>query len=401
MAQQFAFDSPDAAIAAISERLTTATVESSVTELRNRVLAQQVVADRDSPAGDVSAMDGYAIRLDDLKNAGDVLVRGESVPGSPPPEMFAGSIVRIFTGAIVPAGCQAVVKREDTIESDGSIQFREEAFQTTVRSNIRYAGENRRAGESVLDRGALLQGPQLAALCNFGVTEVDVFAKVRVAILTTGDELADKRSGPLLPWQIRNSNRVALQGLFRDHGWLDEPAVMHVSDERIALRDQLVQALASHDAVILTGGVSMGDYDFVPDVVREIGAEIVFHKLPLRPGKPILGAVTREGKLILGLPGNPVSATMTCRRFAIPLLRKISGQTVGRSPRPVVRLESPGSKTLPLYWMRGVVLTADGMAKPVVGKGSGDLVTLAQTDGFVELPPGATGEGPWPYWGWR
>jgi molybdopterin molybdotransferase len=152
--------------------------------------------------------------------------------------------------------------------------------------------------------------------------------------------------------------------------------------------------------VILTGGVSMGDYDYVPDVVREVGGEIVFHGLPLRPGKPILGAATSIGKLIVGLPGNPVSATVGCRRMVLPLLAKMSGQINWLPPRPMLRLLGGGDKAIPLHWMRLVRLTGDGVCEPVLSQGSGDLVSLGNSDGFVETPPGAVGEGPWPYYSW-
>ncbi len=162
------------------------------------------------------------------------------------------------------------------------------------------------------------------------------------------------------------------------------------------LADQLERC----DAVILTGGVSMGDYDFVPDVVQKVGGEIVFHGLPVRPGKPILAAATSDGKLILGLPGNPVSATVGCHRFALPLLAKIGGQSDWNPPCPVVRLDQAGQKTIPLHWMRLVRLTDNGVAVPIASQGSGDLVSLGQSTGYVELPPGGGGEGPWPYRAW-
>ena len=144
----------------------------------------------------------------------------------------------------------------------------------------------------------------------------------------------------------------------------------------------------------------MGDYDYVPDIVRSVGGEVVFHGLPVRPGKPILGAATSDGKLIVGLPGNPVSATIGCHRFALQLLAKKSGQTNWIPQQPTVRLTNPGTKTIPLHWMRLVSLVETGIAQGVQSKGSGDLVSLGQSTGYVELPPGESGEGPWPYYPW-
>jgi len=319
--------------------------------------------------------------------------------------MTSGSVVQIFTGALVPEQAEAVVKREDTQEFEDRIRFRDPARMIRQGANIRYAGENIRAGEVFLKSGTLMKAAQTAALTNFGLSRVLCHAPVRVAVLTTGDELFPNSDGSpsgrsLEPWQIRNSNRTALLDLLRDHAWISEPTAMHVLDDPNVLRDQLAEAIEQHDAVLLTGGVSAGDRDYVPQAVKEVGGEILFHKLPLRPGRPILGAVTKEGKFILGLPGNPVSATMGARRFAIPLLARLSGQVRWKDRPANVRIESPGTKTLPLHWLRGVRLLGDGMAEYVIGKGSGDLVTLAQSDGFIEMPPNATGPGPWPFYGW-
>jgi molybdopterin molybdotransferase len=134
--------------------------------------------------------------------------------------------------------------------------------------------------------------------------------------------------------------------------------------------------------------------------VRQVGGEVVFHGLPVRPGKPILGAATASGKLIVGLPGNPVSATIGCDRFAVPLLAKMGGHTQWHPPCPVVRLVDAGPKTIPLHWMRLVRLDATGVAEPVQSKGSGDLVSLGHSTGYVEIPPNQSGEGPWPYFAW-
>jgi molybdopterin biosynthesis enzyme len=142
----------------------------------------------------------------------------------------------------------------------------------------------------------------------------------------------------------------------------------------------------------------MGDYDHVPQAVRQAGGEIVFHKLPVRPGKPILGAATAAGQLIVGLPGNPVSAAVGGRRFVVPWLRVLAG---GTSPPPttLTLIDAP-AKTLPLHWMRLVQLQEGGRGALVASRGSGDLVSLAGSSGFIEQPPEASGLGPWPYWPW-
>ncbi|MFK8111146.1 MAG: molybdopterin molybdotransferase MoeA [Rubripirellula sp.] len=403
MTKKFAYDHPDDALRALASHLHQVEVEASVkiddASIAGRVLAQDILADRDSPAADVSAMDGYAIRMNQIGTQ-EIAVTAESVPGSPPPTMQEGGAVRIFTGAIVPKGAEAVVKREDTEEREGAILLRASAMGTQVGEHIRRAGENAIAGSTVLQRGRQIDAASLATMTNFGCFETDVHHSVSVSILTTGDEVGLFTEEQPKPWQLRNSNRFSLSGVLANHPSLNVIHLQHCHDNRESLTKMLDDLVAESDAVILTGGVSMGDYDYVPDVVREVGGEVIFHGLPIRPGKPILGAATSSGKLIVGLPGNPVSASIGCKRMVLPLLAKISGKANWLAPCPVVRLQNGGTKTIPLHWMQLVRLTKDGVCEPVISKGSGDLVSLGQSDGFVELPPGAVGEGPWPFYSW-
>lgn len=394
------FDDPSEAIAALADRLATVHVESQMSVMPGRVLAQAIGADRDSPAADVSAMDGYAIRLSDLQRTDTIPVIGESAPGAAPPAMDAVAAMRIFTGAVVPEGCEAIVKREDTEEGDGKIRLLDAAKSASSGEHIRRAGENTKVGTTVLPSGTLLSAAPIATLANFGYSAIDCFARVRVAVITTGDEVKPVDAATLDPWQLRNSNGAAISAVLRQQSWIDEVSNDHCRDDRDALAAIVQEKIAVADAVVLTGGVSMGDYDYVPDVVREAGGEVVFHGLPVRPGKPILGAATDSGKLIVGLPGNPVSATIGCHRFVRRLLAKQSGQTNWDPYRPTVRLELAGTKTIPLYWLRLVSMKENGNAQPVLSQGSGDLVSLGESTGYVEVPPGESGDGPWSYFGW-
>jgi molybdopterin molybdotransferase len=402
MAREFKFQSPTDAMAALAPQLPAVSETQSLAaeECVGRVLAEAVLADRDSPAADVSAMDGYAIRLADRDLQQPVAVRGESVPGNPPPQMQPQAVVRIFTGAIVPAGCEAVIKREDTEELEGAIRFRDSAKDAKLGENIRRRGENAAAGSTVLPAGTRLTAAHLATMANFGCFQPRVLRAVRVALITTGDEVGMFDSQPPQAWQLRNSNRFSLASLLQPLAWAVTTHIDHCRDDHQSLADLIRQRAEQCDAILLTGGVSMGDYDYVPDVVKQIGGEVIFHGLPIRPGKPILGAATDSGKLVLGLPGNPVSATVGCRRFAIPLLAKQSGQLDWNCSQPAVRLINPGQKTLPLIWLRLVRLTADGVAEPVPSQGSGDLVSLGQSSGFVEVPAGSLDQSAWPYYPW-
>lgn len=400
MPSVFKFDNPDAAIGALAERLSTVTETETSRTLHGRILATDAVADRDSPAADVSAMDGYAVRLNQISDHGQIDVRGECIPGSAPPPMPAAGVLRIFTGAVIPEGCDAVVKREDTIESADTIRWRTAALSTAAGMHIRRQGENTLRGTKTVSAGTILGPAQLASLCSFSVDQADVYRQIRVALITTGDELVRDAHTTMEPWQIRDSNRIAVESLVDRHRWIDSLTTLHSGDTLDVLTDTLRGALADQDAVILTGGVSMGDYDFVPAAAQAAGAETVFHKLPVRPGKPIFGAATSDGKLVLGLPGNPVSAAVGCRRFGIPLLSKIAGIAQWRQPCPALQLDTPPHKTIPLHWMRLVRISGHGTASPIIGKGSGDLVALGESDGFIETPPDNTAIGPWPFYAW-
>ncbi|MDG2223763.1 MAG: molybdopterin molybdotransferase MoeA [Rubripirellula sp.] len=401
MAPKFRFDHPDRALEALAEKLATVQGIERSTNLVGRILASAVVADRDSPAADVSAMDGYAIRLSERQTTQPIAVTAESAPGGPPPSLELNSAVRIFTGAIVPPEADLVIKREDTDESELNIRLRESAMQCQAGEHIRRTGENATAGSIVLNSGIRLTAAHRATMANFGCDEADVYAPVTTSIITTGDEVGVQAGTTPKPWQLRDSNRASLSALLDPIPWAKLHAVDHADDQQNTLRSVLENHLEKSDAVLLTGGVSMGNYDYVPDVIRDLGGEIVFHGLPIRPGKPVLGAATKDGKLIFGLPGNPVSATVGCRRLAMPLLAKISGQTQWNPPCPVVGLKNPGDKTIPLHWLKLVQLSDAGLAEVVISQGSGDLVSLGQSSGFVEVASGQTGKGPWPYYSWE
>jgi len=370
-----------------------------------RLLSAPIVADRDSPAADVSAMDGYAVRRVDLDDRDRVPVVGEVQPGTAPVELVPGTALRIFTGAVIPVGAELVVKREDTTETPTQVTWSATARRLPTGANIRRQGENGRGGDSILAVGTPLTAASIAAAVNFGARQVSVFARVRCSVIVTGNELLDVAATPAA-WQIRDSNGPTVAAMIDDHPWLKLADQMRCTDDREELKTKLAAAIAESDAVILTGGVSKGDYDHVPEVIGSLGGEIVFHRLPMRPGQPVLGAVTSSGQLILGLPGNPVSTACCLQRIGMPLLRRMGGHR-NWSTEPIrVTVENADDKTLPLVWMRLVrSIGYDGESgtnrvEYVQSRGSGDLVALGNSDGFVELPPGSSGAGPWPFYRW-
>lgn len=397
---QQTFASPDDALNALCQRLRPVALEVvPFGQAGGRVLAAPAPADRDSPPCDVSAMDGYAVRLVDL--ARPVLeVAGEAAVGQSPPRLPPGKTLRIFTGAPVPPEAEAVIRREDVREEGPRIVLGSFHRPPVVGLYIRRRGENLRADEAVLPAGPLVTPAVVAALASFGATSVSVRRKVRVGIISTGSELVAPHAPPQ-PWQIRDSNGPGLAALLAARAWLDVRPPVRVSDDYEALRRLLADSVAACDAVLLTGGVSAGQYDFVPDVVTAIGGETILHRLPIRPGAPILGAVGPQGQAILGLPGNPVSVMITARRFGGTVLRHLAG-LAGPCPwAPVVRLSNPDDQTLKMWRFRLVRRTAVGLAELVPTRGSGDVVSLGRSDGFVEVPPEMAGAGPWAFYSWE
>lgn len=355
-----------------------------------RVLADALTLDRSSPACDVSAMDGYAIGLETLR--GRLRVVGEAAPGRPAPVMpeAPDETVRVFTGAPVPAGARSIIAREKVTELGDEIELGADA-DISEGMNIRFAGENGRAGDTVCEPGAPGGMGGLAALASCGDAEPRVFRQLRIAVLVTGDEVLPVESAPQ-PWQLRDSNGPALVAMLEPEAWVGECRVVPVADQREETQRQIESALEWADALVITGGVSAGDHDYVPAAIRGAGCEVVFHKLAVRPGKPVLGAVSPDGKPVIGLPGNPVSVMVMGRLIAMRALRRLAGLRDQKHPT-LVRIESSAKAPERLTWYPLVRLTGPGQAELVRGKGSGDWIAAARSDGFIEVDPGAEASG--------
>jgi molybdopterin molybdotransferase len=366
-----------------------------------RVLAEPLIADRDSPPVDVSAMDGYAVRLSDLSGCDPLTlpVAGEAHIGRAPPDLPQGCAVRIVTGAPVPAGTEAVIRREDIDERLQRITV-PAGLNPRAGDNIRRHGENLRCHEVVVPAGVTITPAVAGAMAALGVREPGIRRRVRVGVIVTGDELLASGNAVPEPWQIRDSNGPALLAMIDSVPWLDLRPVVYAEDDLDRITTALSDRLAECDAVFLTGGVSMGDCDYVPAAVARAGAEIVFHRLPIRPGKPLLGAVGPGGQAVLGLPGNPVSVLVTARRFGTVALRRLAGLAQSDPPPPAVTIVNPDPHPTAEWRFRLVRFRGPGAAELTPTMGSGDFVSAARSDGFVEIPPGEAGAGPWPFYGW-
>lgn len=396
---RFAYDTLAQALDAMLVRLEVVGVEQvSLGDAIGRVLGEPLFADRPSPGCNVSAMDGYAVGATATPGAA-LPVAGEVAIGQAPPPMPASAALRIFTGGPVPTGCEAVIPREQVEEQPDTIRL---PADLTIKpgQHIRRRGENGQAGQTIVEQGMPISPPVAAALAACGIARPRVHQRLRLAAIVTGNEVHSV-SAQVQPWQLRDSNGPTLAAMFADRPWVNWRGVQHAPDDRDRLEQTVATALASCDALLLTGGVSMGDYDYVPAVLAELGCEIVFHKLPIRPGKPVLGAIGRQGQAIFGLPGNPVSVMTTARRLALPALRRRAGFAQADPPVATVTLVNADDKQLPMHWSRPVRLVDNGQAELITTRGSGDIIGVARSDGFIDIPANQQGPGPWPFYSWR
>jgi molybdopterin molybdotransferase len=347
----------------------------------DRVLAEDAAAVTDLPPFDSSAMDGYALRSGDAPGA--LVVAGESAAGEPAARpLEAGEAFAISTGALVPAGADAVVPVE-LVQVDGP-QVTVEAVVTGA--NIRPRGGDARAGDVVVTRGTRLGPPQLGALAAAGVASVRCARRPRVAILATGSELRPPGE-PLGPGQIYESNSVLLAAQVATAGGLAE---VHdaVADDEGATRAALERALEA-DVVLSSGGVSVGPHDLVRMLLAELGVEEAFWGVAVRPGKPLSFGVRGE-TLVFGLPGNPVSTLVGFELFVRPALAGLQGAPPVRAFRPG-RLAAPLRRNAARDDLVRAVSRAEGddvLLEPLSGQESHMIVRAAAADALVHVPRG-------------
>lgn len=356
--------------------------EVSLLEAAGRVLLHPRFADRDQPPFAASAMDGYALRKADAAAGARLRVRGESAAG----RGFAGRIgpgeaARILTGAPLPEGADAVVMQEEVAREGDTIVL----SPTAVAAHVRGAGNDFRAGAAI-SAPRRLAPADLALLAAFGHATVPVSRRPRVAILSTGDELVMPGEAPG-PDQIFAANAFGLHALLAQEG--AEPRLLPIAGDRPEALAYAFDLATGADLVLTIGGASVGDHDLVAPAARAAGAELTFHKVAMRPGKPVLAGRFRNGALLLGLPGNPVSAMVCGTIFLIPVIRAILGLPPGQSPRTWASLGA----ALPANGPREHYLRArrlpDGSALPFERQDSSLLTVLSEADCLIVQPPGA------------
>ncbi|QFR32477.1 gephyrin-like molybdotransferase Glp [Ancylobacter sp. TS-1] len=301
---------------------------------QGRVLAAPVISRRTTPGADVSAMDGYAVRAQDVADVPATLALiGESAAGRPfPGDVAPGTTVRIFTGAVLPEGADAVVIQEDTRRAGEAVTVTEAA---TIGRHIRRAGGDFATGETLLEPGHRLRARDLALVAAADIAELRVARRPRVGLLSTGDELVRPGMGAAAH-QVIVSNLYSVAALARDAG-AEAIDLGILPDDMDATRAGVRAALrAGLDVLVTTGGASVGDHDLIAPALTAEGVELAVHRIALRPGKPLMfGRPTdgATGPLVLGLPGNPVSAHVCALLFLVPLLRALQGLAVPPGPQ--------------------------------------------------------------------
>ena len=353
------------------------------------VLRENIYAERDQPPYHRVAMDGVALDSQAVGSGSrNFRIQATQAAGDAPLTLdSAANCIEVMTGAVLPSGCDSVVPIERLTVQRGEAQL-----ATDVRvepwQHVHRRGSDTRQGALLLRAGQRLRAPEIAIAASAGMARIRVASQPMLAVISTGNELVEPGE-PVLAHQVRRSNAYAMVSALREHGF-QRVADDHIRDDAGELRARLRFHLETHDVLVLSGGVSMGRFDLVPQVLAELGVRTIFHKVAQRPGKPLWFGVAPSGAAVFGLPGNPVSTLVCLTRYVLPALRGSLGQSPERMER--VALSAPLTITPPLTHFIPVRLEQDdwgrGWAVPAPTNGSGDFTALAGTEGFVELPPG-------------
>ncbi|MBC9786179.1 molybdopterin molybdotransferase MoeA [Heliobacterium chlorum] len=362
----------------------------SILNAQNRVLGEDLYAPHSLPPFDRSPLDGYALRGEDSLGASKknpkVLTVVDRIPAGHigRRELQAGECARIFTGAPIPLGANAVLRQEDTEPEGETVRFLSEV---TPGANISRKGEDVVAGEPILTRGTMIGPAELAILSALGMDPVPCYARPKVAILSTGDEIVELTS-PLTPGKIFNSNMYLIAGyVSRDGG---EPILLgSVHDKEELIQARIQEGLAQADLILTTGGVSVGDYDVVKEVHHELGAKRLFAKLDIKPGTPMTASGLGE-KLLIGLSGNPGAAAVTYELTVRTLLRNWAGRKDSQLSKVRARLtEGFGKTSGQRRFLRGRIDWVNGEYRlSFTGKQNpGVMKSLLACNCLVEVPP--------------
>jgi molybdopterin molybdotransferase len=381
---------PRAAEILISEHLACLPIESlPVGQCAGAVLRENIYAERDQPPFDRVAMDGVALASGAAAGGRRRFgIQATQGAGEPPVTLSSDqNCIEVMTGAVLPGGCDTVVPVERLQSADGFVDI-ESNLDIAPWKNVHRRASDGTQGTLLLATGCVLNAPEIAVAASAGMARVRVSSQPAIVVVSTGNELVEP-GDPIAPHQIRRSNAYAVVAALRQRGF-HRVADDHLPDDARQLRERLRLHLDTHEVLILSGGVSMGRFDLVPQALEDIGVRCVLHGISQRPGRPMWYGTTNEGRSVFALPGNPVSTLVCLVRYVVPALYAAMGMPSRARERVAL--------AAPIHWetqMTGFVpvrVSNDDWARPWATpcptNGSGDFVSLAMTDGFVELPPG-------------
>ncbi|HHM21891.1 MAG TPA: molybdopterin molybdenumtransferase MoeA [Bacteroidetes bacterium] len=358
----------------------------SLQQAVGRILREDLVADRDFPPFDRVSMDGIAIQYGRFAN-GQKTFKVEGLQAAGAPQMTladSGNCLEVMTGAVLPKGTDTVVRYEDVLVKNDLATV--QVANIKAGQNVHRRGMDRRQGEVIVKKGSPLSPAEIGVAATIGKPFLRVARLPRVAIVSTGDELVDITERPRA-WQIRKSNVHNLAAAVS--GWGIEARLFHLPDDKKNIRQVLSEVLDGYQAILLSGGVSAGKLDFVPEVLEELQVEKLFHKVSQRPGKPFWFGAS-EKAVVFAFPGNPVSSFMCLHRYFRPWLRAGQGLTPIEEKRAVLGTDFYFRPDLTYFLQVKIRWGENGQltATPIEGKGSGDLANLVDADAFMELPKG-------------
>ncbi len=350
-----------------------------------RVLHGEIRADMDFPPFDRVSMDGIAIKFEDF-TAGirEYSVIGTQAAGEPKKSLDShGACLEVMTGAVAPEGADTVIPYEHVEIKDGLARVVKELIR--ARQNIHPQGADKKKGDMLITFGTLIGAPEIAVAASVGCAELEVVKNPSIAIISTGNELVEIDQKPL-PHQIRRSNVHAIAAELHRLGI--RPSLHHLQDEKEKIRMEIEKLLHEFDVLLLSGGVSKGKFDFVPQILEETGVEKQFHRVNQKPGKPFWFGKSNDGKVVFAFPGNPVSTFFCYHMYFVPWLRKSLGMSEMHEKRAILA-DDLDIRTQRPYFMQVWLQTGDNgclYAHPRMGKGSGDHANLLVSNAFLHLP---------------
>ena len=350
-----------------------------------RILHQSVVAERDQPPFDRVMMDGIALSFGDCDSGTRSFpIQATQAAGDEQLSLENGKCIEIMTGASLPNGADCIVPVERIRVTDGNAAI-EADYTTKQRQFIHPRGSDHKAGNKLLNAGKRVSPMDIAIINSCGLTDIEVSQSPTIRMISTGNELVPAGE-PIEPHQIRMSNGPAVIAMLEQHGF-DNTEHDHIVDEPELLKDRIGNHLDNADILILSGGVSMGKADYIPQVLSDLGVKVVFHKISQRPGKPMWFGMGPNKQAVFALPGNPVSTLVCCRQYVIPALNTASGLAESQPEFAALTQDVLFEPELTCFLPVKLLSNTGGqiLAMPVQTNTSGDFAALSGTDGYIEL----------------